>query len=253
LWRVEASGKRQPPILSLGEKMRTQLLAATALTTTVGFLVPGVALAQPAFDWAGFYAGLSGGVINSQDTIDFSYSGSAVTLPSSVKIPAIGELGSVTMGYDWQNGQFVYGLAGDMSLLKLSASASGTDYDATASLSTLLSLRARFGVAFDRMMIFATAGVTGGHAEFNTDVGKGSSGYFQDAHGSGTVLGAVVGLGAEYAINDHVSLTAGAKYYNLGSLSAPGDTGKGSGVADPYTASYHPSGMIFETGLNVRF
>ena len=39
--------------------MRAQLLAATALATTAGFLVPGIAAAAP-YDWSGFYAGLYG-------------------------------------------------------------------------------------------------------------------------------------------------------------------------------------------------
>jgi outer membrane immunogenic protein len=233
--------------------MRTQLLAATALTSSIGFLVPGAAVAQTPYNWTGFYAGISGGVVNSQATIDFSYSGSAISLPSSVKIPAIGEIGTVTIGHDWQNGQFVYGLAGDMSVLKLNGSATDTStYSVTDSLNTLLSLRARFGVAFDRMMLFATAGVAGGNASFNSDVGKGSSGHYQAASASGPVTGTIVGVGAEYAVNDHVSITAGAKYYNLSPLSGVGDTGKGLG-ADPYSATYKPAGTIFEAGLNVRF
>ena len=232
--------------------MRTHLLAATALTSTIGFLIPATAFAQGTYDWTGFYAGLSGGVVNSQSSIDFSYAGTSISLPATVKIPSIGEIGSLTIGHDWQNGQFVYGLAGDLSVLKLNGSASNLPtYSITDSLNTLLSLRARFGVAFDRMMLFATAGVASGNASFNSEVGKGTSGTYQPASASGAVVGTIVGLGAEYAINDHVSITAGAKYYNLSSLTAGGDTGKGS--PDPYTATYKPAGMIFETGLNVRF
>jgi outer membrane immunogenic protein len=224
--------------------MRTQLLAATALTTTVGFLVPGFALAQSTFDWSGFYVGLSGGVINNQSLVNFDYGGT-LSLPASVKVPGIGELGSTTVGYDWQNGQFVYGLAGDMGVVKLHGHTTGPVYTIDDSLNTLLSLRARFGVAFDRMLIFATAGVAGGNADFNADVGKGS------ASGKGFVTGTIVGVGTEYAVNDNVAITAAAKYYNLSTLTGTGDAGKG--VADPYTATYKPAGLIFETGLNVRF
>ena len=224
--------------------MRTQLLAATALTTTVSFLVPGLALAQSTFDWSGFYAGLSGGVVNDQSVVDFDYSGT-LTLPASVKVPGIGELGSTTVGFDWQNGQFVYGLAGDMALVKLQGHATGTNYTIDDKLNTLLSLRARFGVAFDRMLVYATAGVAGGTTSFNADVGKGS------ASGSGFATGTIVGVGTEYAVNDNVAITAAAKYYNLSPLTGTGDAGKGT--PDPYTATYKPAGLIFETGLNVHF
>ena len=52
--------------------IRSQLLAATALTSTVGFLVPGVALAAQVQDWSGFYAGVGLGVAASNSQIDFS-------------------------------------------------------------------------------------------------------------------------------------------------------------------------------------
>jgi outer membrane immunogenic protein len=224
--------------------MRTQLLAATALTTTAGFLVPGFALAQSTFDWSGFYAGLSGGVVNSQSVVDFDYGGT-LSLPASVKVPGVGELGSATLGFDVQSGQFVYGLAGDLTLVNLHGHATGSVYSIDDSLNTLLSLRARFGVAFDRMLVFATAGVAAGNADFNADVGKGS------ASASGPGRGTIVGVGTEYAVNDNVAITAAAKYYNLSTLSASGDAGKGT--PDPYTATYKPAGLIFEAGLNVRF
>jgi outer membrane immunogenic protein len=223
--------------------MRPQLLAATALTSTIGFLVfP--AQADP-FNWSGFYLGLAAGAVSSQDTVTFDdQSGGILSLPSSVKVPAVGELANFTAGYDWQNGQFVYGLAADAALVKLNGSASD-GYSVSTSLNTLLSLRARFGFAFDRMMLFATAGVAGGDASFNADVGKGS------ASGSGRVVGGIVGVGGQYAVNDNVAITGTLKYYSLSTLSGSGDAGKGT--PEPYGATYKPAGIIFETGLNVRF
>ena len=85
-----------------------------------------------------------------------------------------------------------------------------------------------------------------GNSSFNVDAGKGSA----DATASGVVAGGVVGLGAEYAVNDNISLRAEGKYYHLQSQSAVGDSGKGT---DPYTATYTPRGVVFETGINVHF
>jgi outer membrane immunogenic protein len=228
--------------------MRNQFLAATALTTTIAFLVPGIALAAPSYDWSGFYVGLGVGAVSSQSSLDLS-GVSAVSVPSTISIPALGADGTVKLGYNWQSGQFVYGLENDLSIVSLHGSASGTDYTVTDSLNTLLSLRARFGVAFDRMMLFTTAGLAAGNSSFNADVGKGSP-----ASANGTVVGGVVGAGIEYAVNDNVSLTATGTYYSLSSLHAVGDAGKGvPPFTNPYDATYTPRGMVFEAGINVHF
>ena len=44
--------------------MRSYLLAATALTSSISFLVPGAAFAQTPYDWSGFYVGLGAGVVD---------------------------------------------------------------------------------------------------------------------------------------------------------------------------------------------
>ena len=235
--------------------MRTQLLAATALGTTIGFLVPGLALAQgPApFDWSGFYTGISAGVVTSQSTIDFDgFDGS--DYPKHLDLPALGQDGTVRFGYNWQTGQFVYGLEQDLSIVSLSGTHSGgtypgSNYSVQDSLNSLLSMRARFGVAFDRLMVFATAGVAAGHASFVSDIG-----YSSPAAADGTVLGGVFGAGMEYAVTDNLSLTATAFYYDLASLHGVGDAGYDAvGFHVPYTATYSPHGAVFEAGLNLHF
>lgn len=230
--------------------MRTGLLAATALTTTAGFLVPAAALAQSAvpFDWSGFYAGLAAGAVSSNASIAFSGI-SVLSIPANLQLPALGADGTVRLGYNWQSGQFVYGLESDLGIVALHGTHTGTDYTVTDQLGTLLSLRARFGAAFDRLMLFTTAGVATGNAGFESDIGKGTP-----ASASGTVFGAVIGGGAEFAVNDNVSLTATGTYYLLSPLHGEGDAGDSSTLpSDPYSATYSPHGMVFEAGVNVHF
>ena len=228
--------------------MRLNFLLATALTTTAGFLVPGVALAQTPFNWSGFYLGIAGGAVDSQASIGFNGI-TAVSVPSNVQLPTLGADGSVKLGYNWQSGQFVYGIENDLSLVSLHGSHSGSNYTVTDSLNTLLSMRARFGVAYDRMMLFATAGVAAGNASFNsdiTDVGKGTP-----AQANGAVMGVVLGGGLEVAVNDNVSLSATGTYYGLSPLTGSGDIGKAP--PNTYNASYSPHGMVYEAGVNVHF
>ena len=223
--------------------MRTQLLAATALTTTVGFLIPGIAAAAP-YNWSGFYVGGGLGVVSSDAHLDFDYSGTDPTFPGPMDLPSLGADGTVHLGYNWQTGNFVYSLEEGITLTKLSSTHVTSTQTVTDSLSTLLSLRARLGTTFDRMMIFGTFGIDAGHASFHTDQG------YSGAGASGTVVGPEVGVGMEYALTDKVSLTAEGRFYQLSSLSAVGDNGYGT---DPYTATYTPRGAIFETGINIHF
>jgi outer membrane immunogenic protein len=225
--------------------MRTRLLAATALSTSVTFLVPGVAFAQQ-YDWTGVYTGMTLGGARSLGVLELDDLGAGVALPDSVEIPALGPTGGLHAGFNLQSGNFIYGLEGQASWTHLDGTVEGSNFDAEASLTALLSLRARLGVAFDRMMIYSTAGIAAGNSSFNVDAGKGAA----DAAASGVVAGGVVGLGAEYAVNDNISLRAEGKYYHLQSQSAVGDSGKGT---DPYTATYTPRGVVFETGINVHF
>src|SRR3569623_1529887 len=142
---------------------RTQFLAATALGATIGFLVPGAARAlAPGYDWSGFYAGVGIGGAQSGADIQFTRISGTVDIPSSVHVPALGVDGTVKLGRNWQSGRFVYGSEADGTMLALNGYASGSTYTVRDSLNALLSLRARFGVAFDQVLIYVDAGVAAG-------------------------------------------------------------------------------------------
>jgi len=232
--------------------IRPQLLAATALSSTIGFLVPGPVVAAPAtVDWSGFYAGMGLGLSESNSEVDFSniQFPNLFTAPDSVRLPSLGTNGEVRVGYNWQAGQFVYGVEADGNVLALNARATGTSYTITNSLTALLSLRARFGVAFDRLLMFGSAGIAGGASSFQSDVGNGM--FRTPATGHGVVTGYVVGIGGEYMLSDRVSLIASANYYALSSLHGTGVSD--NGYSTPYSAEAKPRGAIFETGVNVHF
>jgi outer membrane immunogenic protein len=225
--------------------MRAKLLAATALSTSVGFLVPGVAFGQQ-YDWSGVYLGMNLGGGASFGLLSLADDDNE--LPDSVEIPALGPTGGLQGGFNLQSGNFVYGLEGQANWTALGGEVDlGNGDFAEAQLTALLSLRARLGVAFDRMMVYTTAGIAAGNSSFNVDAGKGPN-----AQASGIVAGAVVGIGGEYAVNDNISIRAEGKYYQLQSQSGVGDAGKALD-SNPYTATYLPRGVVFETGINVHF
>ena len=234
--------------------MQNRLLAATALSTTIAFLVPASAFAQAApYNWTGFYTGFTFGGMESRSTLDTTYGGT-YTVPSHIDLPRLGPSASVVGGYNIQNGQYVYGVEGDFGILPLEGTTTTPNYTVEDKLNALLTLRGRFGIAQDRLLVYGTAGIAAGQASFTSDIGKGSSGTYAQASGSGTVVGPVVGVGMEYALTDKLSAKLEGKVFDLGTISGVGDTGKGAGGApDPYTATYHPRGAILSTGLNLHF
>ena len=228
--------------------MRHELLAATALGTSLVFLVHSVAVAQStAFDWSGTYIGGSVGVVNSTSRVDFTYS-SSTSGPGSVALPAIGAAGSIAIGHNFQLDQFVIGIEADGTLMQLSGTATGPDYTIDHRLESLLTLRGRFGVASGPFMAYGTVGLAGGNASYSalvSDMGKDSP---SAATASGFVMGVAGGGGVEYAVNDNVSVKGETLFYSLAPLNASGDTGKGS-----FDSAFHTNGLLVRTGVNVHF
>ena len=104
-------------------------------------------------------------------------------------------IGGVQVGYNWQSGNYVFGLEGDASF--------------SDDINYLASFRARIGIAADRFLIYATAGAA--IAEFE----KGSyDKFFKNS--DQTQMGLVVGGGVEYMLASNVSIGVEGLYYAFG-------------------------------------
>ena len=120
------------------------------------------------------------------------------------------------LGVNYQIDQFVFGAEGDVSgsTLKadsICAAVPGTNCRTT--MDYLASLRARAGVAFDRVMPYVDGGVAFGGFRFAQTAGLNQS-WSDMVH-----IGWTVGAGVEYAFTDH--LIGGVEYNYYG---FPGDT-----------------------------
>lgn len=103
-------------------------------------------------------------------------------------------------------------------------------FSCNGSIDWLGSIRARAGVVLDNLLLFATAGLSvGGATGTVTPTFPGTTSTFSDIH-----VGWTAGAGAEFAINDVMSLKAEYSFSNLGSRTAPVGT---LGPAQTYTAS----------------
>jgi outer membrane immunogenic protein len=232
--------------------IRSRLLAATALTP-IGLLPATGVLAQSSFDWSGFYAGMFGGSHYSEtqitdDAVPPNQQGPnlLMLLPDAQQVGIV-PLGGANIGYNWQTGMFVFGLEADGSVTHVEGTISGTEgVETDFALDNLLTLRARAGLAVDRTLFFATAGIAMGQSTLNTSYSDPSK---NEASGTAKQLmaGLIGGIGVEHAVTDKFSVKLEAKVYDLGTASV-----QATGDID-YTATAHHAGVIVTTGINVHF
>lgn len=164
----------------------------------------------PVATWAGPYAGIQ---------LGYGFSGS-VERPGN-DIGTDGFLGGVFGGYNFQNGQFVYGLEGDVNY----SDVHGTDAGEAARSRFEGSIRARVGMAVtDDVLVYGTFG---GAAEKQRVVVDG-------VRDSNTMLGYTVGAGVDARLTEKVFARAEYRFTDYDDEKF--DFGAG---AVPYDSSNH--------------
>ncbi len=136
-------------------------------------------------NWAGPYVGGTLGFVDANATVSmagYSVSGSG----SQFGIGLIA-------GYNWQNGNQVFGIETDIDL------PSGFDYFGT--------LRGRYGVVNGNWLYYGTAGLS-----FTSTAGSGYPGYNYSGFSG---VGYIVGAGAETKINSRLGAGFEALYYGF--------------------------------------
>ena len=183
------------------------------------------------YNWAGFYAGINAGWASATG----NHTDTAGVTSGNYNVD--GGLVGGTIGYNWQNGRFVYGLEADLAWSGIEGNKTApcilprgcyTDMDAFGTV------RGRVGIAFDRVMPYLTAG-----AAF-ADMTVGQPGFSS----TGWVSGWTAGGGVEVGITDKISFKAEALYADLGKLSYT--------VAIPVNATTKDL-VIGRVGLNWHF
>ncbi|MCX7327083.1 MAG: porin family protein [Hyphomicrobiales bacterium] len=162
--------------------MNTGAVSAADLPARKGVVSAPIVYA-PAFTWTGFYAGLNGG---------YGFGSFTGTASPLLRDPS-GFVGGGQLGYNYQINQFVVGVEGDLQYVD--AKANGRGGLSYGRLDYFGTIRARGGVAFDRALIYATAGYAFGKATAATAVLADSN-----MHN-----GYAVGAGVEYAITNNWS------------------------------------------------
>jgi outer membrane immunogenic protein len=107
--------------------MKKIVLSLTAAAALSGFAMAGgdiVPAPAPLYDWSGFYVGATFGEAWNADVtlrdVD-GYDGGGGTGDFSYDVDGI--MGGLYAGYNWQNGNFVFGLEGEGGFIDLDDSA----------------------------------------------------------------------------------------------------------------------------------
>ncbi len=198
-------------------------------------IAPAPYIAAPIFTWTGFYVGLNaGGAWNSNN--GFSSPGFIIapTIYGASSNNDTGFTGGVQAGYNWQFGSFVTGVEADINYADNNRNgntfvptvvAPGTYYTVSRngdSNNWFGTLRARFGVAFDRALIYGTGGLAfggnngGGSVSQTIVTGPPLVSTTTTLVGGGnnnSNVGWALGAGVEYAFTN--SLSAKVEYLHV--------------------------------------
>jgi outer membrane immunogenic protein len=172
---------------------------------------------EPAASWAGWYIGAHAGAAwqNTQtDSTDSSYGIFGLGNTSASKT---GFIGGGQIGYNWQHGNFVFGLEADISGLSSKTSAHLADtYAALESkISWLSTVRSRFGLAVGDTMVYATAGVAFGSVK-NSLTSNNPCCRSVTYSDSKTKVGWTVGGGVEHMLNRNWTIGLEGLFVDLG-------------------------------------
>ena len=185
-------------------------------------------VAAQLYNWTGFYIGVNGGGAFGRSAWDptghFNMSGGIV---------------GGTVGYNYQFGQAVVGVEGDIDWAGISGTTNNLcPLGSKTSDSWLSTVRGRLGYAADRFMPFVTGGAAFGNIQATTPGFIGAS---------SSQVGLTVGAGLEFAIAGNWTAKAEYLYVDLGKFTC----GLSCGVLPTNNVSFTTN--LVRAGVNYRF
>jgi outer membrane receptor protein involved in Fe transport/opacity protein-like surface antigen len=192
--------------------------------------------ASDRYNWSGFYIGLNAGGAFGVNTVTASGGGGS----ASVKEP--GFLGGAQVGANYQTGPVVWGFEADYDASTQNKSLpAGVLTGSTSQTPWFATLRGRVGMAFDRTLVYGTAGGAAGELRSIVAIPAGTTNTTV-TYGTWTAGG-----GVEYGITDNLSARVEYLYLDKGHIA----TGFIGPPATTITSRVQDN--LVRAGLNYRF
>lgn len=184
--------------------------------------------------WEGAYVGINGGYGWSQSAAD-----------------ADGFIGGGQLGYNWQRGNVVFGIEGDIQASDLSDAQdftyAGGFGRARSDIDWFSTVRGRIGIANGPTLFYLTGGVA--FADIDTQIAAVDGGVPIAFSGSDTQTGYTVGGGLEYKLSQNWTMKAEYLYLDFGSDKIAGFDALGN----RYTADVDTDAHVARLGVNYKF
>lgn len=261
--------------------------AIAAAVAVAGFASAASAAPVAAYNWTGFYIGANAGYAWSDVdlTSRLSCPSGACAYTDQTQLDAIGAAGSGSfspnffagggqVGYNFQNGAFVYGVELDIQSFHLSRRrdfgglapvGGGQSFEVSASVNTdwLFTARPRVGWLIQpQLLLYATGGLALTNIEVGNSVSDNCAAVLTcglpnlagASSSSTTKAGYAVGGGAEWAFSPQWSVKGEYLYVSFGDVSTTLTTNL-AGAANPNTmkTSANINASIARIGLNFKF
>ncbi len=224
---------------------------AADLPARVGAPAPAPIFAS-AYNWSGAYLGISGGMTYAsgehqagRDTLPFCSNDAVCSSPTS-----FGGLVGLTAGYNWQNGNFVYGIEGDASYAFSNRRSDSVNIETNpfdlgqSSVNGIGTIRGRMGLAMGNTLAYVTAGFAGINQKLQF-----AGGYAGGSSKTNWVPALAVGGGIEHAFSDNWTFKAEGLYL----YANKGKTLLLDPAIDNKKFRANASQAIFRIGLNYKF
>jgi outer membrane immunogenic protein len=205
----------------------------------------------PAASWAGWYVGLSAGV-NWQNASNASTS---YDFGPAANTNATGFIGGGQIGYNWQDGNFVYGLEGDISGLTGKGSTGSGTYGKSYQnqIRWLSTFRARAGLAVGDTLAYMTGGLAVGGVKNSISLTECCFSTTSKS-ASSTRVGWTVGGGVEHMIpNSHWTVALEALFVDLGTSTVTGNLNGGGPDYVTKRTKFSNQAVIGRLKLNYKF
>lgn len=238
--------------------MSKYLLVAAACASSMA-----IGLASASADelgqWNGLYGGVHAGVSHGGSSKATGSAGRFSLDGSFEHDPAI--LGGAQIGYNFQNGQFVFGLEADFSGTDLSSDSGALiDFPGfqigtfTSEVDWFGTVRGRAGVLLDdNFLFYGTGGLAYGHVtnSIGFAIGRcpGRLCFSGSESGSEVRVGYTVGAGVEANVNDSVKVKLEYLYVDLGSGEFFSDTIFRTDIGASSDVDFH----VARVGVNIDF